>query len=182
MLMRKTTLMGVSVLALLSCLLSAAQDSQSLGDAARQARQQKHQSQSATGDGQSPATVKTPHVVTNDEIPEHEEDTKSNSQPDATDAIEKGNVAKRPAEFWKGQILRIKGSVVALQGNIDRLSNSIHFAGGNYDKHVLWNERQREKQRQLENMKSQLDQLQKRLEDLQEAARRQGYGSSVWDP
>lgn len=179
--MRRTILLEVSALALFSCLLSAAQDSQSLGDAARQARQQKHQSESATGEGQSPARVKT-HVVTNDEIPEHEQDTRNNSQSDATDAIEKGNVPKRPAEYWKTQILRTKSSIVSLQGNIDRLSNAIHFAGGNYDTHVLWNERQREKQRQLENMKSQLDKLQKRLEDLQEAARRQGYGSSVWDP
>ena len=31
-------------------------------------------------------------------------------------------------------------------------------------------------------MKSQLEDLKKRLEDMQEQARQQGYGSSVYDP
>jgi hypothetical protein len=31
-------------------------------------------------------------------------------------------------------------------------------------------------------MKAQLDEQQKRLEDMQEAARKQGYGNSVYDP
>jgi len=89
---------------------------------------------------------------------------------------------KHPPEYWKSQVLRVKNAVASLQRNIDTLSNSIRFAGGNYEKHVAWNERQREKQRQLEIMKSQLNHLQKRLEEMQEAARRQGYGSSVYDP
>jgi hypothetical protein len=31
-------------------------------------------------------------------------------------------------------------------------------------------------------MKAQLDEQQKRLEDMQEAARKQGYGNSIYDP
>jgi hypothetical protein len=47
---------------------------------------------------------------------------------------------------------------------------------------VQWNEEQKRKQDQVETMKGELEQQQKRLEDLQEAARKQGFGSSVYDP
>jgi predicted ribosome quality control (RQC) complex YloA/Tae2 family protein len=47
---------------------------------------------------------------------------------------------------------------------------------------VQWNERQKEKQQQVERLKSQLEDQQKRLEDMQEQARKQGYGTSVYDP
>lgn len=180
--MRIARWIGISVLVFSSWSFSRAQDSPSVADAARQARQQKHQSQSATGEGQTPATVKTPHVVTNDEIPEHEEDANTNPQSGPSDSQGQRNVPKRSAEYWKSQILRMKNSIASLQASIDRLSNSIHFAGGNYDTHVVWNERQREKQRQLDNMKSLLGEMQTRLDEMQEAARRQGYGSSVYEP
>jgi hypothetical protein len=47
---------------------------------------------------------------------------------------------------------------------------------------VQWNERQQQKQQQVEVMKSQLEDQQKKLEDMQDSARQQGYGSSVYDP
>jgi hypothetical protein len=43
-------------------------------------------------------------------------------------------------------------------------------------------ERQREKEQQLESMQTRLVEQQKRLEELQEAARKQGFGSSVYEP
>ena len=62
------------------------------------------------------------------------------------------------------------------------MSSSIRFAGGNTDLHVSYNERQRQKVRQVENMKAELTQLQKQLEEMQETARHQGYSSQVYDP
>jgi hypothetical protein len=47
---------------------------------------------------------------------------------------------------------------------------------------VGWNERQREKQQRAERMQAQLEDQKKRLDDMQESARKQGYGSSVYDP
>jgi chromosome segregation ATPase len=91
-------------------------------------------------------------------------------------------MSKRPPEYWKAQILRVKNAIAKLQKNVDNLSSSIHFVDANYENHVLWNERQREKQQQVDIMKSQLSEFQKLLEDMQEAARSQGYGSSVYDP
>lgn len=76
-----------------------------------------------------------------------------------------------------------KNALASLQSEIASLSESIHYAGGNCVANcVQWNERQQQKQQQLEGMKAQLEQQQKRLEDLQESARKQGFGSSVYDP
>jgi hypothetical protein len=47
---------------------------------------------------------------------------------------------------------------------------------------VQWNERQKEKQQEVERGQAQLAEQKKRLDDMQESARRQGYGSSVYDP
>jgi hypothetical protein len=168
-----------------ACTLACAQDSQSLGDVARQSRKQKPASQAnfaQSTDGLNAGASKTRHVVTNDEIPESPEGSNSDSHSRATHGAQNTGMGKHPAEYWKAQILRVKNAIAKLQKNVDALSSSIHFVDANYDNHVLWNERQREKEREVGIMKSQLSQFQKLLEDMQEAARSQGYGSSVYDP
>lgn len=171
------------------CPLVRAQDPQSLGEIARRARQQKQQATPPDNAGNAQDSnapgkpAQTPHVITNDEIPEQAGSTtpasETRSGPPALPNYKEG---KRPAEYWKSQILQLKNNMAFLQRDIDRQNNSIHFADGNYEKHVVWNDRQRQKLQQVENMKSQLEQLQKRLELVQETARRQGYGTSVYDP
>jgi molecular chaperone GrpE (heat shock protein) len=47
---------------------------------------------------------------------------------------------------------------------------------------VQYNEHQVEKQDEVQRMQAELEQQKKRLEDMQEAARKQGYGNSVWEP
>ena len=70
-----------------------------------------------------------------------------------------------------------------MQRQIDEINESIHFAPGNcVENCAQWNERQQEKQRQVEGMQAQLEEQRKRLEEMQESARKQGYGSSVYDP
>jgi hypothetical protein len=87
------------------------------------------------------------------------------------------------AESWKAVIQAQKNAIASLQSEIVSLSESIHYAGGNCVANcVQWNERQQQKQQQLEGMKAQLEQLQKHLEDLQESVRKKGFGSSVYDP
>jgi hypothetical protein len=156
----------------LACTFARAQDAQSLGDAARQARQQKPQQSS-------------PHVVTNDEIPERP----AASQPSGTDSKQKDGSSlpnykegKHPAEYWRSQVLQQKNAIANLHRRIDAVSSSIRFAGGNTDLHVSYNERQRQKVQQVENMKAELTQLQKQLEEMEETARHQGYSSQVYDP
>lgn len=180
--------------------IAHAQDPQSLGDVARQARQQKQQQDNQpqatpAADASQPSPqaadpkakpvppAKAAHVYTNDEIPEHTgPDLPSGPQAHSNVSPTNYKGGKQPAEFWKTQILQLKHSIASLQKQIEAIESSIHFAGGNYEHHVLYNNRQRQKEQQVENLKSQVEQQQKRLEDMQEEARHQGYSSAVYDP
>jgi len=187
--------------------LAYGQDPQSLGDAARQARLQKQQKDSQAKDTSAkdthskdtqgsdaastkaqlvkPSHVSTTHVITNDEIPSHVGSTviSPGSQVPNTGSFQPSNgTQKIPAEQWEAVIRQQKEAIVSLQRETADLSESIHYAGGNCVANcVQWNERQKEKQDRVETMKAQLEQQQKRLEDLQDAARKQGFGSAVYD-
>ena len=172
-----------------------AQDAQSLGDAARQARQQKQQQANSNPDASStdpltaapnandPQAPKPPHVITNDEIPEHTPRVPSNAQKrplGSTTAA--GKEVTRPPEYWKAQVQQLKNSMASLQKRIDVVNGSLHAVLTNSDDQPVWNSREKEKERQLAELQAQMNDLQRRLEDTQEAARRQGYGNSVYDP
>lgn len=191
------------------------QDTQSLGDAARQARLQKQQKDGQTKDASAQnkeavnqdtgkdaqslnantkvnAAPKIPHVITNDEIPEHvgstfafvpNSQTRDSHTSDSSDApADSGNRASQ-SERWKSQIEAQKDAIASLEREIASLNESVHYAGGNCVANcVEWNEHQKEKQDGVEVMKQQLDEQQKRLEDLQESARKQGFGSAVYEP
>jgi hypothetical protein len=180
------------------------QDSPSLGDAARQARLQKQQKDAQAKDiptkdphrkdAQGSAAIskdaqpaKPPHVITNDEIPSHVGSTVTSAPgsqaPDTGYSQPSYGTQKIPAEQWEAVIRQQKDAIASLQREIADLSESIHYAGGNCVANcVQWNERQKQKQDGVEAMKAQLEQQQKRLEDMQDAARKQGLGSAVYDP
>jgi len=173
------------------CALSSAQDQQSLGDVARQARAKKQgetQAKDAKGtqSGDPSTTPKKPHVVTNEEIPSQDapaqppadasSDTKQDSQPSAENK-------DAQAEHWKSQIQQLKSAISSMQSEINELGASIHYTGANCVSNCAeWNERQQQKQQRLDAMKAQIEEQQKRLEEMQEAARKQGFGSSVYEP
>ncbi len=130
---------------------------------------------------------KTPHVITNEDIPEHIGPTRTLGQGPQNSGVTYDQPTytepKLPADYWKAQIMAQKNAIANLKSNIDTLSASIQYAGGNCVSNcVQWNERQKQKQEQVDAMKLQLEDLEKRLDDMQEAARKQGYGSSVYDP
>jgi hypothetical protein len=156
------------------------QDAPSLGDLARQQRQQKEQSKAVPG-----KDPKSSKVITNEEIPEHAQTgslRKVTAQENATAAVSSSG-PKVSAEQWKSQIFAQKNQVTTLQNQIDELNESIRFAPANCVANCVgWNERQREKQQHVERMQAQLEDQKRRLEDMQESARKQGYGSSVYDP
>ena len=148
---------------------------QSLGDVARQQRQKQAK------DGHAARKV-----VTNEEIPESPESVASGST-----SIEGSNGTPAPpasndthsGEEWKAKIQVQKSSVASLQSQIDKLNSSIHFVEANrYTNGVQYNQRQVQKQDEVQRMQKQLDDQKKKLEDMQESARKAGLGSSVYDP
>ena len=230
MIMMRTLLALFAIAVFAAAQLAHAQDdAPSLGDVARQTRQQKEQqdaspkptdghaaTNSTTKDatpkdaatkgaqskaqppatpptaGQSAQPLKAKRVITNDEIPsrytaagyrpgnQRPQNWTPNANPGNDPPPTEG---KYPASYWQSQMQAQKGAIANLQGAIESTSSSIQYAGGNCVTNcVQWNEEQKRKQDQVETMKAQLDQQQKRLEDMQEAARQQGYSSSVYDP
>jgi hypothetical protein len=171
----------------------------SLGEIARQVKLKKQQreaqlkaKETANQDAQaSEATqvappTKTAHLVTNDDTPERASVASvsthpATSAPPDSQADSGGHEAK--VGNWKSQILNQKSAIAALQEDIKSLSESIHFAGGNCVANCAqWNERQQQKQQEVDTMKAQLEGQQKALEEMQESARKEGFGSSVYDP
>ena len=189
----------LAVMAILCAGAAFAQDdAPSLGDVARQTRQQKQQkdkdltskaapdkgSQTAIAkDGSSP---KPAHVITNEELPEHSAQTSSSHTADAPATPDEPAAAGNrdaAAAQWKSQIQSQKEAIASLQQQIASVSESIHYAGGNCVANcVQWNERQKQKQDEVESMKAQLEQQQKKLEEMQESARKQGFGGQIYDP
>jgi predicted RNase H-like nuclease (RuvC/YqgF family) len=165
-------------------LTSYSQDAQSLGDVARQTRQ-KNQAKNSQANDATGETAPASKVITNEEIPERAspaaEVTGGPSQVSSPSHSASG--IKIPAEQWKAKILAQKSSVSSLQKEVDRLNSSIHFVQANlYMRGAQYNQRQAEKEQKLERMQAQLQEQKKRLENMQDTARKQGYGSSVYDP
>jgi predicted RNase H-like nuclease (RuvC/YqgF family) len=148
---------------------------QSLGDVAREQRQK-----------QAKDAHTTHKVVTNEDIPEQAEPVSSTSV--STD--EHDTAPPAPAsndthagEQWKAKIEAQKSSVASLQSQIDKLNSSIHFVEANrYTNGVQYNQRQVQKQDEVQRLQKQLDEQKKQLEDMQESARKAGLGSSVYEP
>ncbi len=195
-----------------------AQDEQSLGDVARQTRQQKQQKDVPAKDAQpgsdqnknaqtndvpnkegrstDPQSKSAPrkdaqlhrasHIITDDELPQHPvAGVKTPASPTG-----KGEFAPDPAfggkmspDAIRSQIQDQKSAISALQAQITELNDSIHFAGANCVANcVQWNESQQQKQRQVEDMRSELENAKQALDQMQDYARKMGFGSSVYDP
>jgi chemotaxis protein histidine kinase CheA len=184
--------LSLLVASTLGCAWAAqSQDSQSLGDAARQARLQKQQkdarAKDAPANSQETQPPKPPKkVVTNDDIPQHVGSTLTSSHIPRTmvPPYMPPNYDSRqtPAEQLKAGIEAPKNFMASMQRAIDRLNDSLQNPETCVTDCAQRNKAQLEKQQQLELMKAQMVQLQKHLEDMQEMVRKQGFGSAVYDP
>lgn len=144
--------------------------------------------------------TKAAHVITEDELSNHvtaKATTGSSPSKDAAkdsgkDVVE--NLSKKPAsdltpteredlaEQWKQQIQAQKESIAQLQRQIGEVGNSIHYVGSNCVQNCeQWNQNQQRKQDQVESMKTELQAEQQHLEEMQDAARKQGFGGNVYD-
>lgn len=162
--------MGVAILMLSLPLLSSAQ---SLGDVAREQRQKQQENKS-----QAP-----PKVITNEDLPAHTESDDASATTQRSGETPSQTLGSKPADQWKSEIEAQRRSVENLQSQLDRLNSSIHFAPGNCVRNcVQWNEHQVQKQDEVQQMQSELEQQKKKLDDMQEAARKEGYGNAVYEP
>ena len=177
--------LAAACLAVASALAAHSQDSPSLGDVARQARQQKQDKDSQTSKDVN--NTKAPRVITEEQISSHSAsasvDASAPNDAKLADSSFSAAAGKQSAESWKSQIQAQKDAINTLEAQISKLNDSIQFAPANcVSGCVQWNERQQQKQQEVERMRSQLDTLKQHLQELQEGARQQGYGSSVYDP
>jgi vacuolar-type H+-ATPase subunit I/STV1 len=161
---------------------------QSLGDVAREQRQKQQAKDKVKKD--APPAHK---VITDEDIPEHPDWSESTSSKDSVasnnddhqedSSVPASSVVTQSGEQWKAAIQAQKNAIAAMQGQIDKLNASIHFVEANrYTNGVQYNQSQLEKQKQVQQMQRQLDEQKKKLEDMQEGARKGGFGSSVYDP
>ena len=104
-----------------------AQDAPSLGDLARQQRQQKEQSKTASGKDAKPSKV-----ITNEEIPGHAAGASAvvASSGEATPLPASADGAKQPADQWKSQILAQKNQIATLQSQSGRTQRVDPFCSG----------------------------------------------------
>ncbi|HEX7680937.1 MAG TPA: hypothetical protein VF713_22565 [Thermoanaerobaculia bacterium] len=161
---------------LLMVLLTAiAAYGQSLGDVARQTRQKEK--------AKGPAKKK---VITNEDLPESpyltpgQQETVGKLKPVPSPTTPSSGAS---ADQWKSQILAQKNAIVTLKAQMDKLNDSVRFVEANaYYNGVQYNEHQAKKQQQVEQMRTQLGEQQKQLESMQEAAKKAGMGSAVYDP
>jgi len=159
-------------------LFTCAGHGQSLGDVAREQRQKQQ-----AKDPQAAAKV-----VTNDEIPESPDASAGSSDdtdaaPPESSAAAARSAEKKTAEQWKAEIEARKSRIATLQSQVEKLNNSVHFVEANrYYNGVQYNQYQLKKQQEAQRLQKQLDREKKALVDAQEFARKDGFGTAVYDP
>lgn len=171
----------------LALLMSSVAYGQSLADIARDNRHKQ--------DAKAASATAKPKVITNDDLsgnsdappmsPQSEQRMKtdapilpSSHQPASHQAAE-----HQSAEQWKRLILAQRSAIAAQQAQVDKLNASIHFVPANlYSNGFQYDQHQVQKQDAVARMQEQLEEQKKDLVQLQEAARRDGMGSAVYDP
>jgi len=175
------TLPTVFIASLAMCLTCFGQ---SLGDVARENREKK----------ESEASTTPPKVITNANLPKDPDadsgnKTEENTQPttrknavSSKHSAEQRAAEHRVAEQWKRKILAQEDTVANLRSRVDRLHASIHFSSVSTYENQPYNRYQARQMERLAQLQEQLDQQKRKLEDMQEAARKAGMHTPVYDP
>jgi len=158
----------------------------SLADVARANQEKK------AADGPAPP----PRVITNADLPKDPEGyTGSPADEDQRPMQISGNTAREAAQQraaervsgqWRQQIAAQQNRIAMLETRIDRLRAQIHVVdpNANYDDAAgtSYNGAQATQIRILKEMEANLSQQKQRLEEMQDAARRAGMHTTVYDP
>jgi hypothetical protein len=90
---------------------------------------------------------------------------------------------QRAADQWKRQILAQRNKTVALQARVDEIKASMHPANSSVQYESLPYSRDQARQWQrVAQIQQQLDEQKRKLAEMQEAARRAGMHTAVYDP
>ena len=154
---------------------------QSLGDIARQYREKKETDQTAA----TPAKV-----ITNQDLGEGPEGMgpqaapKPARQPRNFDdhTAQQTLAEEREAQHWKGQILTQKRKIASMQAQIDQANANIRSAYGSAAVEGPFTRSMLQAQQHVAQMQLQLDDQKHNLEEMQDAARRAGMHTAVYDP
>ncbi len=160
--------------------LACALHAQSLGDVARDNRQQQAQQGDKT----------QPKAFGNEDLPREglADDDSAEAPQHSTTAQplahqkEAANRTVKAAEF-KRQIKAQENVVGELQSRIFRVKSTIRY----YDVRVFsnataYNERQDDKQREVERLQEKLEDEKAKLQSLQDDAKRAGFGNGIYEP
>jgi hypothetical protein len=160
-------------------ILSSAAYAQSLGDVARQNQQNK------------PSDV-APTVITNDDLPsvgladenaQPRHHYRDDSERDARAELQRAAKNDSNAQGWRTRILNQKSSIASLQAQIQNVKASIRVpldSSGYYAAQA--NQRTQAKVQEIDDLQQKLQIENQKLQDLQEAARRAGFGSAIYEP
>jgi len=163
----------------------------SLGDLARKQRESKQKDAKDAKDAPAKAKdapAKAKKVVTDEDMPEHAPDSDEavagqDGPHDEASVPKSADDVVRTGDQWKAAIAQRKAALADLKNRMDKLNGSIHFVEANaYRNGVEYNKKQEQKQQDVERMQAQYDDQRRDLEQMQENARKAGYGSAVWDP
>ena len=97
-------------------------------------------------------------------------------------ATEQRLAEQRAADQWKRQILAQKNKIATLQARLDQLNASIRSAYGTVQYETAYNGSQARQLQRLVEMRRQLDEQKRKLDQMQEAARHAGMHTAVYDP
>jgi hypothetical protein len=89
----------------------------------------------------------------------------------------------RAADQWRRQILMQKRTVGNLEGRLARLQASIPYLDASaHARGEVFNRRQALEQQREARLQEQLEEQRSKLEEMQDAARRAGMHTAVYDP
>jgi predicted RNase H-like nuclease (RuvC/YqgF family) len=191
--MHRTSLRSLAIaLAIIATMISSAYG-QSLGDVARENRQKK-------GDNTSAAQ---PNVITNQDLPKDPAADQAapevqptigppankSSEQSAADRRTEQRFAQqrlaeqRAAEQWKRRILTQKDKILTLQTRIAHLKATLQFADvSTYPYAGPYNRDQARQLQRITQLQEELDEQQRKLDQMQDAARHAGMHTAVYDP
>lgn len=187
----------------IALLMSAVGYGQSLGDVARENRERKAEDASAASPKvitnkdlpkdpaasqdapQTPAVAPSAATEPNSDRTIEDKSLAARRAADnrgAHRSMQQRMAEQRAADQWKRQILAQKEKMAALQSRIDQIRGSIRAAYGNVQYQEPYNRPEARQLQRIEQIQQQLDEQQIRLNQMQEAARRAGMHSAVYDP